>query len=291
MSSHQKTFLSHRSARMKHGRGRLKPGLPAPATRAAVPGECGPWGKRLLRQERRKECESEKVLWSGIAGWAGRCNQRVRRASNRLCAGLSGRSGCGATAAGARGRPGGRATGGKRAAARPSADDSSDPGAAAAAGGGCSRGARARLRLGAGLLGLARRLGMGGRRVCDSAQAPCGLGGWALGKTRPRVGLVWGPLAVSSLRAARSASFGGSGCGKPAGGRRPGPPPGAPISEAALSAPGHMRRPLCQCERDKPAGSRRSEPPAVRPSRFHSLWRRGCVILLKLCGPPRCLSG
>jgi len=45
---------------------------------------------------------------------------------------------------------------------------------------------------------------MGGRRARYSAQAPCGLGGWALGKTRPRVGLVWGPLAVKSLRAARS---------------------------------------------------------------------------------------
>jgi len=141
-------------------------------------------------QKRRKDCESEENLRSGCAGRAGRCGQRLRRASNGLCAGLSGRSGCRATGAA------GGANGDQRAAPRPSAHDGSDPGAAAAAGGGCSRGARARLRLGARLLGLARRLGMGEGRVCDSAQAPCGMGGRALGKRPQRVDLVWRPLAV-----------------------------------------------------------------------------------------------
>jgi len=96
-----------------------------------------------LVQERTKDCESEKALGSGFAGRTSSCGQRVRRVPNRLCAGASGRAGCGAAAADARSRPGGRATGGNRAAARPSADDGSDAGAAAAAGGGCSRDARA----------------------------------------------------------------------------------------------------------------------------------------------------
>jgi len=73
------------------------------------------------------------------------------------------------------------------------------PSAPATAGRNRARGSRPGLCMGARLLGLEWHLDMDRWRLGDSASSRRGLGGWTLGKTRPRVYLDGWSLALGAL--------------------------------------------------------------------------------------------
>ena len=66
----------------------------------------------------------------------------------------------------------------------------------AAAGGSANRRSGSGVRLDAGLLGVAWRMGLGGRPLGTTAASARGLGGRPLGPTWPRLRLGWGTLAL-----------------------------------------------------------------------------------------------
>jgi hypothetical protein len=148
----------------------------------------------------------------GARGCRG-AGHRLRGAAGGICAGVSRSTGlrrpAGLSAAGPaspqqRGRSGsGGADSGLAATSGGSAAAGGcrgSLGASTASSRGHSGLTRAILCLGAGLLGLERRLGMDRRRLGDSATPGRHLGGRPLGKTRPRLCLGPRSLAVASLR-------------------------------------------------------------------------------------------